>query len=357
MIRFGILGAGRVIQQRYVEVFKEEVKGVKVAAVCDKVKARADEVAGRLGARPVYDMKEMLRDNRIHAVLIATESGNHYIHARESIESGKHVIVEKPPALIPGEIEKNEALAKRKNVMYAIIFQNRLNPAMQVLKREVEKNRFGKLVLATIRLRWCRYQEYYEDGWHGTWEMDGGVINQQAIHHIDALQWICGSVKDVCAAQSNALNVLEAEDTTVAAVRFANGALGVIEATTAARPDDFEASISIVGEKGIAVIGGIALNKIHTWRFTEESPEDRMIPETCSQEVPTGYGLSHGPLLQEIVDRLESGRLDPPITGADSVPTVRLVHALYRSVETGGWASMSGNAVSDRLGKKRSGKE
>ncbi|MBW2609735.1 MAG: Gfo/Idh/MocA family oxidoreductase [Deltaproteobacteria bacterium] len=351
MIRIGILGAGRVVQHRYLEVFRDELKDVKVTVVCDNVKERAENIATQLDAEAVFEMDRLLESKNIDAVLIATESGNHYAHATKVLEAGKHVIVEKPPALIPEEILKNEQYAMQNNLMYAVIFQNRLNPAMRILKKEYENGRFGKLVLATIRLRWCRYQDYYEDGWHGTWEMDGGVINQQAIHHIDALQWVCGSITDVCASQSQVLNELEAEDTTVAIVKFENGALGVIEATTAARPDDFEASISVVGEKGIGVIGGIALNKIDTWRFVEEKPEDKNVPGKYSQDVPTGYGLSHGPLVQEIVNRLNSGQIDPPITGSNAVPTVQLVHALYRSAEIGGWVKMADRPISERLGK------
>jgi len=177
------------------------------------------------------------------------------------------------------------------------------------------------------------------------------VINQQAIHHIDALQWICGPITDVCALQCNALNQLEAEDTTVAIIKFKNGALGVIEATTSSRPEDFEASISVLAEKGLAVIGGIALNRIDTWRFVEEKPDDQSIPEKYSQDVPTGYGLSHGPLMQLIIDRLNKGLLEPPISGSDSVSTVQLVHALYCSAETGSWVKPADNPLSERLGR------
>jgi UDP-N-acetyl-2-amino-2-deoxyglucuronate dehydrogenase len=351
MIRIGILGAGRVVENRYVEVFRDELRGSKIVMVCDKKLQLAQKAANQLGAKAVTKKEEMLESKEIDLILVATESGKHSRHVRAVLAAGKHVIVEKPPAMIPDEILEDEALAKEKGLMYAVIFQNRLNPAMEILKQTYDKGRFGRLVLATIRLRWCRYQDYYEDGWHGSWKMDGGVINQQAIHHIDALQWVCGDVDQVCAQQSRALNHLEAEDTTVGLVKFENGALGAIEATTAARPEDFEASISIVGEKGIVVIGGIALNKIDTWQFTEKITEDEIIPEKYSQDVPTGYGLSHGPLLQKIVNRLEQGRIDPPISGRDSVPTVRLVHALYKSNEAQKWVRMSDHPLSDKLGR------
>lgn len=351
MIRFGILGAGRVVQNRYIEVFRDELKGARVAAVCDLVPRLADQAASHLNAEPIYEMEQLLARNDVDVVLVATESGNHFRHVRQALDAGKHVVVEKPPALIPDEIIKNEEAASNKTLMYAPVFQNRFNPAMRILKEHFDRGRFGKLVLATVRLRWCRYQDYYEDGWHGTWKMDGGVINQQAIHHVDALQWVCGPVHEVSAMQSNALNRMEAEDTTVANVKFEDGALGVIEATTAARPEDFEASLSVVGEKGFVVVNGIALNWIDTWQFVDSLPEDETIPEQFSQKVPTGYGLSHGPLLQEIVNRIAQGRTDPPITGSDCVPTVNLVHALYRSAETGGIVRLRDGLLSSRLGK------
>ena len=166
--------------------------------------------------------------------------------------------------------------------------------------------------------------------------MDGGVISQQTIHHLDALQWICGEVDEVCSSSGKMLNKLEAEDTMTALTKFKSGAMGVIEATTAARPEDFEASLSIVGETGMVEIGGIALNKINTWKFVHSTAEDEKIPSDYSNEVPSGYGLSHGPLLKEIIGRLKK-KYTPPISGTDCLPTISLVHALYASDESRSW--------------------
>ena len=151
------------------------------------------------------------------------------------------------------------------NLMLGVVYQNRLNPAIQFLKNELNKGVFGKIITASIRLRWARYQDYYEDEWHGTWKQDGGVINQQAIHHVDVMNWLCGPVTEVCATGGNLINNLEAEDTMVGIIKFKNGSFGTIEATTGLRPKDQEASISIVGDKAIATVGGIALNKIEKW--------------------------------------------------------------------------------------------
>jgi predicted dehydrogenase len=268
-----------------------------------------------------------------------------------AIMAGKHVIVEKPPCMFAEQVIELRDFAKKQEVMYAPIFQNRFNPAMKVLKRAYEKGRFGKLVCVSVRLFWCRYQDYYEDGWHGTWKLDGGVINQQAIHHVDAMHWICGPVREVVALQENRLNHLEAEDTTAAVVRFENNALGTIEVTTAARPVDMDASLTIIGEKGFASIGGIALNEVSQWQFVEPEPDDSIIPEQNSVEVPNGYGYSHGPLIQEIVNRIHDGRIDAPIDPESVAETIRLIHSIYRSMEDGCTVEISSNLRSKRLGR------
>ena len=353
MIRLGILGCGRVVINRYVDVFLNELNNVEVKIVCDVDKIKADKVSKLLKSHVVYNENDLFIAEEVDAILVCTESGKHFLHAKAALESGKHVIAEKPPALLPSQVIELEKIAKERNLMYSVIFQNRFNPALKKLKETFEKGRFGKIILNTIRLRWCRYQEYYEDGWHGTWNMDGGVINQQAIHHVDALQWICGDIQKVCANTGNRLNNLEAEDTITALIKFSSGAMGAIEATTAARPEDFEASISIIGEKGIAVIGGIALNKIETWKFVKSIDEDSETPKRYSMEVPTGYGLSHGPLMQEIINRLNKGEITPPISGTDTIPTVSLVHALYASDETQSWVSLENQPISNRLGKEK----
>ena len=351
MQNLALVGCGRVASARYLQVCRDELRDACVVVACDRVSSRADELAAALGCDSAYDYDEVLTREDVDVVVILTESGHHYRHACSALEAGKHVIVEKPPGMLPGQVLECVELAAKKERMYAPILQNRLNPAMQALKEAADQGRFGRQVVATIRLRWCREQEYYEDGWHGTWAMDGGVINQQAFHHVDALQWIAGPVAEVVTAQANVLNQLEAEDTTVAALRFEDGSLGTIEATTAIRPDDVEASISIAGEGGVAVIGGIALNEIQTWTFVAPRPEDATTPDRASQEVPTGYGLSHGPLIQEIVDRLERGELTPPISGHDALPALQLVHALYRSEEVGGWVRLGDQPLSERLGR------
>jgi predicted dehydrogenase len=283
--------------------------------------------------------------------IIATPSGLHAEHTRVVLEHGRHVLAEKPAAMLPSEIRSLDTLAKSRGLMYGVAFQNRLNPAVRLLRDAVTQARFGAVTSLSVRLRWSREQSYYEDGWHGTWKMDGGVINQQAIHHIDVLQWLFGPIAEVSAVIGNRLNRLEAEDTLVASFRTQSGSLGTIEATTAARPRDFEASLTVTAEGGVARVGGIALNLVEEFDFVSPRGDDAQRAKESSIQVPTGYGLSHGPLLREIADRLKAGRTDAPVNAIDSVHTCEVIHALYRSDELHGWVSVGEQTQSARLGK------
>ena len=151
--------------------------------------------------------------------------------------------------------------------MIAVAFQNRLNPSIAYVKNLLLKKKFGKIISSSVRLRWCRYQDYYNDDWHGKWSMDGGVLNQQAIHHIDAINYLIGKIETVAAFSTKRINKLEAEDTIVSILKFKNGSLGTFEATTAARPIDLEASLAITGDKGYVDISGIALNNIKSIKY------------------------------------------------------------------------------------------
>jgi predicted dehydrogenase len=350
-LRFALLGCGRV-SQRYLEVFQNEIADVaKVVAVHDPAVARTPQFASALGAAIVPSV-EALMSHRPDVVVILTESGYHGMHAREFLERGVHVLVEKPVALRPDEVLANMALAGSRGVQYAVVKQNRYNPATRALKAAMDGGRFGRIVEIGVRVHWCRPQSYYEDGWHGTWSLDGGVLAQQAIHHLDMMCWIGGPIEAVCAAGAARVNKLEAEDTAAAVLRFRSGALGTVEATTAARPRDFEASISVVGEKGVAKISGIALNEVETWEFVDSLPEDAQAKLIFSQAVPSGYGLGHGPYLRDLCANLRTGRA-APVPAEEGLKSLHLLHAIYSSMERGAWSTLADGPLSSRLGQAR----
>ncbi|NQW10014.1 MAG: Gfo/Idh/MocA family oxidoreductase [Alphaproteobacteria bacterium] len=348
--RIGVLGCGRV-SARYREVLGRELEArVEVVAAADldlnKARSFLQDIGG--GGAAVGGIAELI-EHTPDLVCIMTESGNHAAHARELLEAGINVLVEKPVALRIEDAEALRDLAVAKGRMCAVIKQNRYNPAMRFLRAVVDDGRLGRLVTAGVRVHWCRYQDYYDDPWHGRWSMDGGVLAQQAIHHLDALQWLGGPIDAVCAAGEAVLNKLEAEDTAVAVVRFKSGALGTIEATTSARDQDFEASLHLVGERAMAKVGGQALNRLELWRPVEPGPEDEGVEAKHSQDVPTSYGLGHGPLLNDVLDALDLGG-KPPIGVDEALGSLRLVHALYASMERGRWVRLDENPRSEKLG-------
>ncbi len=351
-VTIAIVGAGRVAQHYASILLSGEVKNFLIVGVCDMKKELSESLSKILKCKSYNNLSLMLEDQNPDLTIILTPSGMHYEHVMQSLNYGSNVLVEKPPAMRVEHIVEMNNLAKKKNKTISVAYQNRLNPAIQALRNVIIKGRLGKITTATIRLRWCRYQDYYKDDWHGTWLNDGGVINQQAIHHIDALNWLIGPVDSVCATCANRLNQLEAEDTIVGIIKFKNGALGTVEATTAARPKDFEASLSVVGENGLVEIGGIALNEIKQWHFVEPNKEDENAMEGFSRDVSSGYGLSHGPLLNNVIDSLFSNnQIDSMISSEDTIATTQLVHALYKSSEIREWVKLSDKPISQNLGR------
>lgn len=351
VVRVAILGAGRVAQH-YKSIFQQNVlRNFRIVAICDLDRLKADELAATIGGNVYYDYLTMLRSERIDLVLILTPSGCHFEHCKLAINNGKHVLVEKPAAMLVTECEELIELSKNRSLSVGVAFQNRLNPAVILLKKAIESSELGKIISASVRLRWCRYQNYYDDLWHGKWSEDGGVINQQAIHHIDALNWLLGPVSYVCGKGENLLNNLEAEDTFVGVLQMQSGAMVTLEATTAARPRDFEASLSIVSEKGVVEVGGIALNEVTTWDIENCSISESEI-KAASVKVPNGYGLSHMPLLQRSIDSILANENKPVVSLLDAMATTKLVHALYRSDEDGRWVELQSGLQSQRLGRK-----
>ena len=349
-INIGLLGCGRVAQHYKNVLLGQDIRElVDVVAVCDVKKQRSLDMSESLGAQPIYNIDEFNKfKGHLDAVFILTPSGVHFEHSTMLLKRGFNVVCEKPLVMRPNEAAQLGEIIKKTGLYCDTVFQNRLNPAVAYLKSKVDDGTIGKIVTASVRLQWCRVQEYYEDGWHGTWKMDGGVINQQAIHHIDALRWIMGPVKRVCSSKTNRSNSLEAEDTLVAILEFENGALGTIEATTAARPRDFEASFSVVSNRGRASIGGIALNQLENWDFPGSGNVD-ILKENLSVEAPTGYGLSHTTVLKLVHENLTQGK-PPNVTIDEAINTIELIHALYLSSEEDRWVEMTEKPQSNLLG-------
>lgn len=340
-----LMGAGRVAEHHCKML--DDVEGIEIAAICDLREDRGKPLAEKVGVPWFTNCHEMLEGHpEIDIVTIATPSGMHFEHAIEIIEGhGKNIVVEKPTFMRPEEFRQAIAAADRKGVRIFPVFQNRYNKAVNRVRQGIASNELGDVRIATVRLRWCRPQPYYDrDPWRGTWSHDGGALTNQGVHYIDLLRHLGGEISQVNSVCATLDVDVEVEDTLIANVKFESGALGVIEVTTAARPDDFEASVSIVGSKGLTVISGIATNELVTY-----SP-DSAACQDASEHFPIVYGFGHRGMYRDIIKALK-GQGDYPVSYEDAMKSLILLHSLYRSDEEGGWIDVNESSSSERLGR------
>lgn len=353
MLRFVLVGCGRIAKRHSELLGRGVIAGARLVAVCDTVAERAKAIGDQFGVPRYTDMHEMMRREAVDVAVVLTESGN---HARDVIALagyGKHIIVEKPMALTLDDADAMIDACRAGGVRLFVVKQNRFNVPVVKLREALDQGRFGRLVLGTVRVRWCRTQEYYDQAtWRGTWALDGGVLTNQASHHLDMLGWMMGEVESVFARSTTALAKIEAEDTAVATLRFRNGALGVIEATTATRPKDLEGSISVLGEGGTVEIAGFAVNKMKVWSFVDQRTDDEGVMDRFSVNPPNVYGFGHQAYYEHVVECIVN---DGPnaVDGAAGRKSLELINAIYESIETGREVRLPDRAVHSRLGGRR----
>lgn len=343
-LRFALIGCGRIAKNHVGPL--TELPGAKLVALCDLLPERARPYSEQ-HAVPLYtNYHSMLRAEPIDVVCILTPSGMHPAHAIDVMRRyRKHVAIEKPMALAWADLAKMKATADECGVNIFPVYQNRYNKAVQKVRADLLSGALGKPVLGTVRLRWCRPQRYYDrDPWRGTWAMDGGALTNQGIHYIDLLQYLLGDVESVSARTATQLVTVEVEDTAVATLRFKSGALGVIEVTTAARPDDFEASISVLAEKGTAILTGIASNQLSTYTL------DPAAGAAHSEDFPDAYGYGHWPFFREVIAELSGGK-PHSISFDEGTRAIRLLNSIYRSAEDNREVRVDEGATSRSLGR------
>ena len=334
MLKFALVGCGRIAKRHSELLGNNIIDKASLVATCDTNSTKAKNIAAKYSIPSYSDFHDMMKSVDVDVVVVLTESGNHAEHVVNLAQYGKHIVVEKPMALTLIDADRMIAACDDAGIKLFVVKQNRFNVPVLKLREALVAGRFGKLVLGTVRVRWCRPQAYYDqDEWRGTWAMDGGVLTNQASHHIDMLEWMMGEVESVYAVSSTALVDIEAEDTAVVSLRFRNGALGVIEATTATRPKDLEGSISILGEKGTVEIAGFAVNKMRTWAFEDSLPEDKDVMDKYSVNPPNVYGFGHQAYYDHVVDCIMNDR-QHLVDGLQGRKSLELISAIYESVET-----------------------
>lgn len=331
-IKFAFIGCGAIADKHMAAIGGLDGAEVVSAYDIDSLAVRKFEEKYHIS---VYiDVERMIEETAPDILNILTPSGDHAKRILELSRFNKHFVVEKPLALRLDDVDDILKACDLRNLKLFVVKQNRFNPPVKKLKEALTKGRFGKLVIGTVRIRWKRDQEYYDKkSWRGTWAYDGGVLTNQASHHIDMLIWMMGEVESVIAKTSTMLVNIEAEDTGVAILKFKNGALGVIEATTAARPKDLEGSISILGEKGAVEIGGFFMNELKVWNFTDYDKMDGDI-WTKFAKVPNEPAWNHREFFKDVIDGIVNNRKGL-IDGVEGRKSVELINAIYESAKTG----------------------
>jgi predicted dehydrogenase len=344
--RIAVIGCGRVAGHHCRSI--AAVEGAELAAVCDLVEEKAIAYGREFGVPHFTNYHEMMRaTSNVDVVAVVTPSGMHCEHAMDLMRRYRtHIIMEKPTFLRPSQLREAFALASDIGVTLFPVFQNRYNRAVDRVRRALASGELGRLRIVAVRVRWCRPQRYYDLApWRGTYAQDGGALTNQGIHHVDLFRHLGGDVARVVATMRTLGADIEVEDTVVATASFDAGHVGALEVTTSARPLDFEASISLVCENGLAQIGGIAVNELQVF-----TPEPSACAE-CSEDFSGNvYGSGHQFLYRDVVKAL-LGTAAYPVSAEDCLATIQLLHAFYRSDETQQWVNVRDGAESDRLGR------
>jgi len=337
---FGIIGCG-LISKFHARAIRE-VPDARLVACYDVVKESAERLASEFGCKAYHDLDAFLSDPELHVVTVATPSGAHMEPAVAAAQAGKHVIVEKPLEITLERCDAIIRACEEAKVVLSTIFPSRFHDSSQLLKRAIDQQRFGRLTLGDAYVKWWRTQQYYDSGaWRGTWQLDGGgALMNQAIHSVDLLAWLMGPVSEIQAATALlAHERIEVEDVAVAVLRFQNGALGVLEATTAAYPGYLK-RIEIHGNRGSAVMEEEDIVK---WDFAEEDPDDQIVKEKMAARVSGGGGASdpaaighhgHARQFMDVAKAIREGTR-PLIDGYEGRRSVEIILAVYKAAEEG----------------------
>lgn len=351
MIRFAIVGCGRIAKRHADLLSAGLIQGAHLVAVCDTVPQRMQAFAKKYGVPGFGTIEALLSQPGIDAVSVLTPSGLHADHTVAALQAGCDVVVEKPMALTLADADRMVQAAEATGRRLFVVKQNRFNVPVVKARAALDAGRLGRLVLGTVRVRWCRDQTYYaQDSWRGTWAQDGGVIANQASHHVDMLSWFMGPVQSVHARGTTALVDIQAEDTCVATIKFKNGALGIVEATGATRPKDLEGSLSVLGSGGCIEISGFAVNQMRHWNFVEPDSDDATVLERFSVNPPNVYGFGHQAYYQHVVDCMQTGK-PGLVEGREGRHSLELVVGLYEAMATGGDVTFPVQPQHTRLGR------
>jgi UDP-N-acetyl-2-amino-2-deoxyglucuronate dehydrogenase len=349
-IRIALVGCGR-ISANHIRAIALHHDRAELVALCDSQPERlaqaqklvAETAAEQPGAATAparfSSYSELLQAAQIGAtpvdlVVLATPSGLHPGQVIAAAEAGLHVCTEKPMATRWADGVAMVKACDDAGVRLFVVKQNRFNSTLQLVKRQMQAGRFGKLAMVAVNVFWHRPQSYYDqECWRGTWEFDGGALMNQASHYVDLLDWLVGPVESVSASIATLGRAIEVDDTAALQLRWRNGALGTMAVTMLTYPRNLEGSITLLGETGTVRIGGPAVNQIEHWLFADQSPDDALV-EQASYQATSVYGFGHSPYYANVLEALQ-GTTVALCDGREGLRSLELLIGAYRSARDG----------------------
>ena len=332
-LRVGVVGCGRISKNHFASI-ESHSDDMELVCVCDVSPAALDEAKSAYGVTGYLLLEDMLQNENLDLVVLCTPSGLHPAQAVLAAAHKVNVVSEKPMATSFAEGRRMVTACDDANVRLFVVKQNRRNATLQMLKRAIQEGRFGRINMVNLNVFWTRPQEYYDagGGWRGTWEFDGGAFMNQASHYVDLVDWMIGPVERVHAMTSTTRDI-EAEDTGILSIKWRNGALGSMNVTMLTYPQNFEGSITILGETGTVRIGGVAVNEIQHWEFADKRSYDDTV-STASYETTSVYGFGHASYYKNVIDVMR-GKLLPETDGREGLKSLELLTAAYISARDG----------------------
>jgi UDP-N-acetyl-2-amino-2-deoxyglucuronate dehydrogenase len=333
-LKIAVVGCGRISKNHFgsIEQLNEQFE---LAAICDIDPSVLDEHVQKYKVPAYANLEDMLAKEQLDLIALCTPSGLHPEQAILAANHKVHVLSEKPMATRWQDGVRMVKACDEAGVRLFVVKQNRRNATLQLLKRELDQGRFGRIYNVALNVFWTRPQDYYDqgNGWRGTWEFDGGAFMNQASHYIDLLDWMIGPVESVMAYTATQARDIEAEDSGVAVIRWRSGAMGTLNVSMLTYPKNLEGSITILGEKGTVRIGGVAVNEIQEWQFADIRPEDADV-KAASYATTSVYGFGHPMYYQNVADVMQ-GKAEPETDGRSGLKSLELLVAMYRSAKDG----------------------
>jgi predicted dehydrogenase len=342
--KLALIGCGRILPN-HIKALIDNYQDSELVALCDIIKDKAESRADEYGRQAVEknlpvkkpkvytDYQEMLKEEDIDVCSICAESGYHAEISLYCLNLKKHVLVEKPMAMSIFDANRMIQTAQKNKLKLAVCHHNRFNPLIQKLKQAIDEGRFGRIFAGTARILWNRNKEYYDKAsWRGTWKLDGGCLINQCTHNIDLLQWMINSEIDSVYGQTeNYLHpYIQAEDYGSIIIKFKNGAIGNIEGTVCVYPKNLEETLTILGENGTVVIGGLALNKILVWDFKDKQESLEQVQKEHDSEIKNVYGNGYSPLYKNFIDSIKNN-YNPLIDGNEGKKSLSIILMAYKS--------------------------